>query len=80
MWSFLVNVPGELGSLLGRSVVRTWYFQCQRSGFNPRLGTKIPQDTWHDQKFKNKKFQVSLKRMYTWLWLDEIVHVSSISR
>ena len=42
MWSLLVNVPGELGSLLGSSVVRTWYFHCQRSGFNPRSGNKDP--------------------------------------
>ena len=56
-------------------------FIAKGLGSIPGQGTKIPQDTWHGQKFKKKKkFQVSLKRMCILLWLVEIVHVSSISR
>ena len=55
MWSLLVNVPGELGSLLGSSVVRTWYFHCQRSGFNPRSGNKDPTRYVAWPKIKKKK-------------------------
>ena len=41
-------------------VVRTPRFHCRGRGFNPR-GTKIPQDTQHDQKKKIVSCRVCVK-------------------
>ena len=39
----------------GGPVVRTPRLHCRGPGFNPWLGTKIPQAAWHSQKKKKKK-------------------------